>query len=95
MIRTNKGANILSEWLNEYEPVIRPYLPLLDPGMALTPDSRLPDLGLDSMGTVSLLIELEDAFDVSIPDDLLTASTFDTPAALRSVIDSLRDSRSV
>ncbi|MHC4307324.1 MAG: acyl carrier protein, partial [Planctomycetota bacterium] len=36
----------------------------------VTPEtSFINDLGADSLDTVELVMELEDAFDVSIPDD--------------------------
>ncbi|MFE7504663.1 phosphopantetheine-binding protein [Promicromonospora sp. NPDC057488] len=75
----------------DLEPIIRPYLPLLGSETPLSPDDRLSDLGLDSLGTVGLLIELEDAFAVSIPDELLTSTTFDTASSLRQVIEALRE----
>jgi acyl carrier protein len=81
----------MSDWPNEFDLLLRAHLPLLGTETALGADDRLADLGLDSMGTVSLLIELEDAFEVSIPDELLTTATFDTPAALWKVIGGLRD----
>ncbi len=80
----------MNDWLSEYEPILRPYLPLLPAESSLKPEDRLADLGLDSMGTVGLLLELEDAFAVTMPDDMLTASTFDSPAALKEVIEGLR-----
>lgn len=84
----------MSDWLSEYEAILRPYLPTLGPESALGPEDRLPDLGLDSMGTVGLLIELEDAFAVSLPDELLTMETFETPVSIRKVIETLRGPQS-
>jgi acyl carrier protein len=44
----------------------------------------LGDLGLDSMAAVNLLLDLEQAFDVQIPDDLLSAETFETFASVEA-----------
>lgn len=64
--------------------VLRRHLKFLDPGAALTPDAALGALGLDSMAAVNLLVDLEEVFGVQIPDDLLSAETFDTFASLES-----------
>ncbi len=38
---------------------------------AITPDTRLVDLGLDSLDRIELLFELEGIFNVAIADDAL------------------------
>jgi acyl carrier protein len=48
----------------------------------LTPDLSLNDHGLDSVETVSLLLDLEDSFGVTIPDDLMTLTSFASPGNL-------------
>jgi acyl carrier protein len=78
------------EWTPEFEKVLREYLPLLAAGRDLTPDARLTALGLDSLATVQLLVSLEDAFEVIIPDELLTLENFATADAVWSVITELR-----
>ena len=39
------------------------------PAEKVTLESSLADLGFDSLDTISLLFELESAFQISIPDD--------------------------
>lgn len=78
------------EWPTSYEDVLRPHLPLLTGESELETNVSLADLGLDSLGTVSLLVQLEETFDVMIPDELLIAESFSTPGTLWSVIDDLR-----
>jgi acyl carrier protein len=39
---------------------------LLDAG-AITPDARLADLGIDSLGVVEAIFAIEEAFDVAVP----------------------------
>ncbi|MCZ1018979.1 hypothetical protein [Streptomyces noursei] len=41
------------------------------------------------MGTVGLLVELEETFAVTIPDEDLTAATFATPATLWTTLSGL------
>jgi acyl carrier protein len=36
---------------------------------SITPGSRLEDLGMDSLDGLNLFFELEEAFDISIPDE--------------------------
>ena len=67
--------------------IIRSHLPArtADTGtIEITDDLR--GLGLDSIASVELLIELESAFDVRFPDDLLTLTTVSTPAHLLDAI---------
>lgn len=74
----------------EFEKLVRPYLPLLDDEAVLAPDTMLTDLGLDSLATVGLLMDLEEAFGVQFPDELLTGETFATAASLWGVVVTLR-----
>lgn len=57
----------------------------------LTGDARLRDLGLDSMQAINLLFAIEDAYGVSIPDELLIDETFETGGSLWSVVVRLRE----
>ena len=47
----------------------------LDPG-ALTLKARLEDLGVDSLGMAELIFNVEDEFDLKLPDVAVTLSTF-------------------
>lgn len=75
------------QWPAEFEEILQRHLPLSDgpiDGSAL-----LADLGLDSLGTVSLVMELEDSMDIAIPDDLLVAETFTSADSLWAAVSSL------
>ncbi|HET6478939.1 MAG TPA: phosphopantetheine-binding protein [Actinoplanes sp.] len=76
-------------WPESFATTLRGYLPLLPTGQEITADMSLADHGLDSLSTVSLLLDLEESFLVTIPDHLLSESTFATPAELWAVIHSL------
>jgi acyl carrier protein len=56
---------------------------------AITAESSLRELGLDSMDAVELLFALEDAYGVIFPDELLTDATFDTAGSLWAAVESL------
>jgi acyl carrier protein len=49
----------------------------------------LKELGLDSMGSIELLLELEEAFNISFPDELLTEDTFSSASKLWESINEL------
>jgi acyl carrier protein len=69
-------------WDQQFEEVLRRHLPFLPADEALTGDARLRDLGLDSLGTVELLAELEAAYDLRFTDDALSLETFETAGVL-------------
>jgi acyl carrier protein len=45
-------------------------------------ESRLRDLGLDSMQAIELLFAIEDGYGVTMPDDKLVDATFETGGGL-------------
>ena len=74
-----------------FEEVVRRHVSLA-PDAALPFEADLSALGLDSLGAVTLLVDLEDTFGVSFPGALLTADTFRTTAALERAVLSLTGS---
>ena len=62
----------------------------LDVQRDLEAEADLSDLGLDSLRTIDLLVQLEGAFGILVPDDLLTPETFRTPGSLWGALDPLR-----
>jgi len=53
---------------------------------AIDPDANLAELGVDSLGVVGLLGDIESAFNLRMPDELLTAETFGSPRSLAQAI---------
>lgn len=75
-------------WSGPFEELVRGQLAI--PGhRELRPGEALADLGLDSLGTVTLLMELEEAYGVVFTDDMLVPTTFATAGALWSSLASL------
>ena len=66
---------------HSFQDALLPHLPYAEGG-SLGADDDLAALGLDSMGVVQLLADLEDAFGVELPDELLTEETFATVGSL-------------
>lgn len=69
--------------------LLTPYLPFLG-DRSLDRDSRLRDLGLDSMKSIELLFAIEDAYGFSLPDEDLNDTTFATAGSLWDAVDAVR-----
>jgi acyl carrier protein len=65
----------------EFQDVLRPHLPYADSG-DISASDELVNLGLDSMGVVRLLADIEDRYEVELPDDILDEETFATAGSL-------------
>ncbi|NUW34551.1 acyl carrier protein [Nonomuraea sp. SMC257] len=78
-----------TQWPEPFEQILRAFLPQLGQETPLKNDLRLAEHGLDSLATVSLLVEVEDAFGISIPDEFLVPDTFATPSGLWAVVEGL------
>ncbi|WP_433511952.1 phosphopantetheine-binding protein [Nonomuraea sp. CA-143628] len=65
-------------------------MPYADAGDFSASD-ELAGLGLDSMGVVRLLADIEDRYDIELPDDLLNEETFDTVGSLWEALSALID----
>jgi acyl carrier protein len=58
----------------------------------LEPETRLADLGLDSVALLQLVVQIEEVFDINFPDHLLSAETFESVESLWLVVSELSDS---
>lgn len=72
-----------------FEDLLRKYLPFLPAEYPLTDDTALREHGLDSMGVVELLADLENGYHVRFRDEALTMETFATPGVLWNTLSSL------
>jgi acyl carrier protein len=82
-------------WDSGFEGLLRSLLPFLPERDAVTADLDLVAAGLDSLGMVELLIQVEERYGITFPDDLVAQETFATPAALWSVVSGLLAGRPV
>jgi acyl carrier protein len=72
--------------LDQVVSVLRGHLRLVEPGAPVPPTEPLRDLGLDSMGAMNLLFDLERTFRIVFPDHLVTAESFrDAESLARTV----------
>jgi acyl carrier protein len=75
----------------QLETILRRYLVLVPEEQEVPLETELPALGLDSMSALTLLLELEEIFDISFPDSLLSATTFRSANSLDNAIQMLRN----
>ena len=73
----------------EFVALLRPYLKFAGDS-EIAEQSRLRDLGLDSMREIELLFAIEDRYGVALPDEKLVDSTFETGGGLWAVVEDLR-----
>jgi acyl carrier protein len=73
----------------QLESVLRMHLPKVEPDQPLPMDVPLVELGLDSLRAVSLVLDLEDTFEIEFPDDILSEATFSTGESLYGALRAL------
>jgi acyl carrier protein len=56
---------------------------------SLKDDDNLYQKGLSSHASVNVMLAIEDAFDIEIPEALLSRATFRTIASIRETVESL------
>jgi acyl carrier protein len=54
-----------------------------------SPDDDLAALGLDSIGMMHLLVDLEEAFGLELPDEVITEETLATVGSLWQMVSGL------
>jgi acyl carrier protein len=74
----------------DFVALLRPFLRFAGE-QPITEESRLRELGLDSMQAIEVLFALEDGFGVTLPDEALSEATFETAGSLWEVVAGLLD----
>ena len=69
--------------------IIARLLPNRSPVNRISNDEPLTAAGLDSMGMVNLLLEIEASFDISIPPRLVTPKSFRSIYSISRLIESV------
>jgi acyl carrier protein len=70
----------------QLEGIIREYCPDLEPNIPIHPDDNLKDLGLNSVGTIGIVVAVEQAFNVALSDEDLSFETFKSIRSLRLTV---------
>lgn len=76
----------LPEWSPAFEEILRRYLPNLESEVLLQADHALVALGLDSLGLVGLLVDIETTFGFSMSEELINGETFYSAQSLWRVL---------
>ncbi|MDL5199790.1 phosphopantetheine-binding protein [Streptomyces sp. ALI-76-A] len=66
---------------DQFEQILKDTLPEAPPAR-LNKTEKLVDLGMNSLLLIQLVVQLEDAFRISMPDDAMTAETFESVGSL-------------
>lgn len=74
----------------QYEAILRQHMPVED-DFVFEEDTELGKVGLDSLTAVDVMLSLEDTFDITFPDHLLTYDVFRHYASLRDAVQGLVD----
>ncbi len=83
---SDNSLQIESELLD----IIRTQGKVTAPAARIGIEDDLYKLGLSSIATVNVMLEVEARFDIEIPDEALTRETFRTLAALAALVRQLR-----
>ncbi|MEU8001110.1 phosphopantetheine-binding protein [Catellatospora sp. NPDC049111] len=70
--------------------VLREFLPELADDQVPDDDVPLSSYGLDSLGSISLMLALEETLDITFPEDRLTPEAFATVGSLRRTVAEIR-----
>lgn len=77
-----------SQW-EQLLSILRPHLRFLPADQPVDPDADLAELGLDSMASIKLLLDLEQGFGVTVPDEALDENTFASARQLERLVGGL------
>lgn len=78
---------------NEFLNVLIRHLPILKNTEEIDPLVELQNYGLDSMTSISLLLDLEEKLDMLFPDEFLMSETFENTNALWEKVQRILEQR--
>jgi acyl carrier protein len=79
---------------DEIRSVLATHARLATPVDALGVDTDLYDAGMTSHASVTVMLALEDAFDIEFPERLLRKATFSSVSAIRAALEQLTSASS-
>ncbi|WP_371600242.1 condensation domain-containing protein [Streptomyces sp. NBC_00564] len=88
--RPQTGESQETDWDDTFQELITEALSDHAPGTVIRPDQPLTDVGLDSLRTIRLLLALENAYDITITDEVPVIDMFRTPRTLWEEVSRLR-----
>jgi amino acid adenylation domain-containing protein len=84
----------MNTWPAEFDEILRPFCRFAQADAPIDPELPLALLGIDSMGTISLLALVEATFDVPVPDLVQTGAELATAGSLWQAVADRRAERS-
>jgi len=72
--------------------ILRRHLKRLDESIVIDVNRELKDYGLDSMSSVSILLDIEDELQIAIPEEYLSETTFKTANSLLQAVNQVKES---
>ncbi|MEV7190823.1 phosphopantetheine-binding protein [Streptomyces sp. NPDC093510] len=93
MTTQTTDSAVRPEPTDEFLAVLREFLPALPADERPAPDGALASYGLDSLGSISLMLALEETFDMTFPEEQLSADTFRTVGSLWQAVHELRQAQ--
>lgn len=75
----------------KFENLLRQHLKDLPAAAALDEEHSLQSYGLDSLAAVNLLLEIENTYDIIVPDKYLVETSFSTARFLWNIVQGLRN----
>ncbi|MEU4792137.1 phosphopantetheine-binding protein [Micromonospora tulbaghiae] len=80
----------MADWPPEFDALLRRHCRLVGTDAPIRPDALLVTLGMDSLEVVEFIVAIEDAFDLVIPQEMLTPEVFGTPSSVWRTVADLR-----
>lgn len=84
---TTATTSSLTDIPTRLESLLRPRLRLLEDGGSLDPEQNLGKAGLDSLATIELLVEIEETFETTIPDEEIDENTFNSLSTIARLVE--------
>ena len=73
--------------------IVDEQLNLTSHGYELVPDDDLWSLGMTSLTCLGLMLTIEDAFEIELPEESLKQSTFRSVTAITAAVEGVRNAR--
>lgn len=70
--------------------LVKRHLKHVDANCTFDANASLKELGLDSISSIHLLIEIEDTYGITMSDEYLTDKTFSTASSLWNEVEKIR-----
>jgi acyl carrier protein len=90
MVISEKMVPIMSTMSDEIRRIVAAYGRLPVDPTTLTDDADLYEVGMTSHASVSVMLALEDAFELEFPDEMLTRDVFESITSITAAITSLQ-----